>query len=71
MELYKIVNTTYGNNADLRERSNSFSHKNGQIFNLDYYHHIYEGFQSFIDFFAGRAIAVGVIYFLYYLYPLT
>ena len=68
MELCRIVSGTYAKDADLRERSKSFDLKNREIFTLDYYYHVYGGFQSFVDFFAGRAVRVGIVYFLYYLY---
>ena len=57
--------------ADLRERSNSFDFKNNQVFKLDYNHHIYGGFQKFVEFFIKRAVSIGIVYFLYYLYPLN
>lgn len=41
------------------------------MFKLDYNHHIYGGFQKFVEFFIHRAVNIGIVYFLYYLYPLN
>ena len=64
-----IVTSTYGKEADLKERSNLFYKKNKQIFDLDYYYYIYNGFKSFVSYFAGRFMKIGIVYFVYYLYP--